>query len=264
MIVQKNIQWHIAFLAVLFPVTFLIFGIISGLYVDKLLGSIIFGLGGLLLGIGLNYICYYRKLFTLVLFWTPVPLALLLVFLWISSPFVNTYMSLVFGGLGLGLGLLINNILIRPFQFYRLKKRLLAILYLFFSIAMLGIFKGVPVFNLLLGILAGNYLAIRVISNRRTLAEVKRNFRQGAFFSAFVLLLIAMLSVWMAFVDQHNIIEILNDKLPFVLSPINFRAFLFSSAIVLAVIQYFLTLYTSTVMFRYRMRKRPSMDMKEV
>jgi len=181
---------------------------------------------------------------------------LFVVFLGISNSFLNDFISLIVGFAGLGIGLMLNNVLIIPFQFYRISKRILAILYLFFSISLFGFFMGVPVFNILLGVLAGNYLSIRVFRNRRSNKEIKVLFFQGALFTSFVILLVSSLSVWLALIDIENTQQTINEILQLHLNIKQLNLIIFIGGILLVILQYFLTLFTAQTMLSFRRKRK--------
>jgi MFS family permease len=254
---KKNV-WQIYVLALVFPLSLMIIGFVLGGVLLLNVNSLILGVLGLFLGTIISYISYYRKTFTVVMFWFPVPMALMLSFYWISKPFFVHYVSVVIAVLGLLVGLLINKSIIQPHMFFRIRKIYLVILYVFYSILLLGLFKGVPVVNLLLGVLAGNYFSIRLISNKRTKYKIYKNIRQGALFSAVVFFILSAYSFLMAVIDIENLLYLFNSYLKVKVGYLGFETTIAFFIVVLTVLQYFVTYYSSKYMFKYRMRKRPS------
>jgi len=253
---KKDLKIKLILLATIFPMSLSISGYFIGYYEYNLTVAYILGFAGLITGILLNIVCFYRKLFTIVLYQTPIPMALFLISWWISSTFVNDLKALLFAVGGLVIGLWLNKELVIPFQFYKIKKRVLAIVYIFFSISVLGYFMGIPVFNLLLGFLAGNYLSIRVMSNYKVEREITKNFKKGALYTSFVLLMITLLAWFTAMSDVENSIQTANEVLGVSLSKDKFILLITTGGILIVILQYFITYYTAKTMLQLWKHKR--------
>lgn len=242
-------------LAVIFPVSFLFAGImvsnntsLFGIESEFAIQTPLFATLGFLLGLLLNFVCYYRKLFALTIYQTPIPLSLFLVFRWVADIFVGEFAALGVGIIGLLLGLWLNKELVLPYLFYKIPKRILAILYLFYSIVAMGIFMGVPVLNVLLGLFAGNYLAMRIISYIKDKKEHNRNINQGSFYSAFIVLLISSISGIIALNDIDSYISLIHQFTTVQLSSENFMRFLIITSISITILQFFITRFTAKTM----------------
>lgn len=240
------------------PLTFISIGFLIGVYVDQMWVGIIAASVGLGLGLLLNYICSYRKLFAVMLYQTPIPLAMFLLSWWISDTFVSSWLALGIGLGGLAIGLWLNKELILPYQFYRINKRILGFLYLFLSIAMVGLFIGIPVFNIVLGVIAGNYLSIRVISYARSGPEIKRNFLQGSIFSATTILSLSLLSGLAALGDFENVAYLFSYYLDFNIEIKQFVYLFLMGSALLAIAQFSLTFFTANTMLSYWNYRRKS------
>ncbi len=243
-------------LSMVFPVSFALIGIMMGIFLYNLTVSIILGFLGLIIGILLDMVCYYRKLFTAALFQGPIPLALFLLFWWISDTLVSEVAALGIGVIGLIIGLWLNSELVVPYQFYKIKKRYLAIIYLFFSMAFMGFFMGIPVFNILLGVLAGNYLSIRIISNYKEEREINRNMKQGSVFTSVTLLLITGIAALLAISDLDNSILVAQQVLHFPVDKTLFYLLITLGGLLIVLFQYYLTLFTAKTMLQLWKHKR--------
>lgn len=239
-----------------FPLSFSFIGLIEGIYSYNNTITVFLVITGFTIGILMDFICYHRKLFTIALYQIPIPLALFLLVWWVSNPFMNNLHSFLFALGGLLIGLWLNKELVLPYQFYKIKKRILAIVYLFFSIAMLGYFIGIPAFNILLGFIAGNYLSIRVISNYKVEREINKNLRQGSAYTSLILFIITTVAFILAISDIDHYTQWASQILNI---PINktFMVVLISAASIIIVIsQYFITLFTAQTMLQLWKHKR--------
>jgi hypothetical protein len=253
---NKALRTRVLLLALVLPVAFAIIGILISWYTKNTGFIIISGLSGFLLGVFFNFICYYRKLFAIAIYQTPIPLALFLLVWWISNSFFSPTLAFMAGIGGLLLGLWLNRELVLPYQFFKVNKRVLALLYFFYSIAFMGFFLGIPVFNLLLGLFAGNYIAIRIISYVRDHKEVHDSIHYGSLFSAFVLLLICLISGFFTIHDMQNSLQIIRETMHIKLTAKALVYIIAVSTLVMVVVQYFITRFTAnTVLELHKQRK---------
>jgi hypothetical protein len=250
------LKYKLLLLAVVFPVSFSATGGLIGVFLHNTSVAILFASVGLALGILLNIVCYSRKLFTIVLYQAPIPLALFLLSWWISNSFTSELWALLIGLVGLILGLWINQELILPFQFYKVKKRILALIYLFFSIASLGFFMGVPIFNILLGMLAGNYLSIRVLRIFRSKKTMLKHLKQGALYTAIVLFIMVLFASLLVGSDIENTLLIAQRVLHYPISIKMFYLVIGVGGVFIVVVQYFVTLFTAKTMLQLWQHRR--------
>lgn len=254
---KQALKIKLIILALVFPMSFCVAGYLIGensyllgLEFKSTLITATASLLGFSLGVLFNFICYYRKTFAIAIYQFPIPFTLFFAFWWISNSFVNNWLALFIGILGLLLGLWLNTVLVIPYQFYKIKKRILALLYLFYSIIILGIFMGVPIFNILLGVFAGNYLAIRTISYIRLESSINRNIHQGALFSALVILFITIIAGLMAIVDIETYTETFTALTKIPIDATKFIWFLVIGGALGVIIQYFITRFTAYTMLQ--------------
>lgn len=253
---NKKLKIKLLLLSLVFPLSFSFIGFIEGLYSYNNAITILLAFAGLIIGILLNFICYHRKLFTIALYQTPIPLAIVLLVWWISNPFMSDLNSLFFAIGGLLIGLWLNKELILPYQFYKIKKRILALVYLFFSIVTLGYFIGIPAFNILLGFFAGNYLSIRAISNYKIERQINKDFKQGAAYTSLILFIITAFAFIMAFSDIEHSIKLTNQILGIPINKTFFIVLTSLGGIFIVILQYFITLFTARTMLQLWKHKR--------
>jgi len=254
--IKRILKIKLLFLSLLLPISLSAAGFLVGLFLENFTLAILFSISGLAFGILLTIVCYYQRLFTLALFYTPIPLALFMLSWWIADLFTGSNFSLLIGLIGFLIGIWLNYELVLPYQFYKIKKRILAVIYIFFSIACLGFFMGVPVFNILLGILAGNYLSIRVMENYNRHAFVDKSLRQGSLFTSFVLLILIFYSLLVASADIDHLMQLVEQKLHLSFTHSQFYILAIIGGIILVVIQYFITLFTAKTMFAWWLHQK--------
>ena len=253
---NRKLRIKLIILSLVFPVTFSFIGFMEGIYFYNNSVTLLLAIVGLIVGVILTYICYRRKLFTIALYQAPIPLSIFLLVWWVSNLFVSEYQSILIAIGGLLLGLWLNKELVLPYQFYKMKKRVLAIVYIFFSIALLGYFIGIPAFNILLGILAGNYLSIRVIRNYKEEQEINKNFKQGSAYTSFVLLIITAIATLLAISDIDYSLQLANRVIHSSFDKTTLIILMVIGGVAIITIQYFVTLFTAKTMFQLWKHKR--------
>ncbi|MGE4289125.1 MAG: hypothetical protein AB7E36_10565 [Salinivirgaceae bacterium] len=255
---STSLKVKLLLLAAIFPVAFSLIGWYLSFFYQNTEAKYIYTVLGFVLGTFFSFICFRRKLFTVVLYQAPIPLALFLLAWWFSHVFTSGWISFLIGALWFLIGLWLNSELVLPYQFYRIKKRFLVLIYLFFSIAMLGFFMGIPVFNLLLGVLAGNYLSIRVLYPYSSKTTIQKNLVQGAWFTALSLLGITLFAGIIAVSDFENSLLMAQQLLQIQLSKNLFILLLSLGAVFLTLFQFVLTLFAARTMlnwWNYRRKK---------
>lgn len=248
---SPTLKFKLIALSLVFPVTFFVVGWIIAWYHQWLHQQFLIALLGFVFGIIVNVFCYSRKLFTLALFYTPLPLAIFMLTWWVSDIITSSIYSLLFATLGLLVGYWLNKELVIPFQFYKIKKRILAVVFLFFNIICVGFFLGIPHFNLILGFLAGNYLSIRVMSNYQRVNYVAKSINQGALFAALTMLFITLFSGFGFISDDANTLIHLKSVTGFDVTKKHLIQVVILSGILLPVMQYFITRFTAQTMLQF-------------
>ena len=144
-----------------------------------------------------------ERLFLKVIIGLVPPTFLLLVGWWGSIPFVNEEAVKYFALGGLVLGIILDMLFLKHWVYkaYGLPVTWFVVFYLFYSVALLGFFMGVPIFNLVLGIIGGYYVGICLRYKDTTKEAVAQYSQRTAFFTAGVLFIVCAASWLMAYFD---------------------------------------------------------------
>lgn len=253
---NKILRFKVLVLALVLPVSFAIIGLLISWYTRNHAFIIISGLSGFMLGVFLDFICYYRKLFAIAIYQTPIPLALFLLIWWIGNSFLLPTLAFMAGVAGLVIGLWLNKELVLPYQFFKVSKKALALLYFFYSIVFMGFFLGIPVFNLLLGVFAGNYIAIRIISYVKDEKEEREHIRNGSLFSSFVLFIICLISGFFTLTDIENSLQLIREMFHLNIQKNTLVYVMATGVVVMVFVQYFITRFTAkTILSLHKYRK---------
>jgi hypothetical protein len=112
--------------------------------------------------------------------------------------------------IGIVIGIILNIFLLNKISnnFYNIKNILLILIYIFYSICIFGFFMGVPIFNILPGILAGIYIGRKSNRNKYKKKEFKHNLLITNIFSTIVLIFICICSAYIALTDKYTISNI--------------------------------------------------------
>jgi hypothetical protein len=255
-VLNKKLKIKLFILSLIFPISFGLIGLFNTLSLHNTTTIIYTTAIGLFAGIVINIICYNKKIFTIILYKTPIPLALSLLVWWISNLFFNSYQAILFASIGLLLGLWLNKEIITPFQFYKINKRILAIIYIFFSIITVNYFIKFPAINILLGIIAGNYLSIRAINNYKIELQINSSLKQGSLYTSLVLFTITTISFIIAMYDINNSIALAKSILHIDLNRTTLTIIITAGSIFIVILQYFITLFTARTMLQVWKTKR--------
>jgi hypothetical protein len=112
--------------------------------------------------------------------------------------------------IGLLIGITLNILLYKKIvtNFYKLSNITLILLFIFYTIGIFGFFMGVPVFNILPGILAGMYIGRKAHNEK----ESNKNFKKKLFniniFSTIILLFICFCSAFIALSDKTTAVNL--------------------------------------------------------
>lgn len=144
-----------------------------------------------------------EKLFLQVIIGLPAPILGLLAGWWGSISFVPEEAIKYFALGGLLFGILMDVLFLRRWvhKAYELPKTGFVLLYLFYTVGIFGFFMGVPVFNLIVGIVAGYYVGICLRHKNAEASTTEDYAHKTALFSAVVLIVVCALSLCMAFLD---------------------------------------------------------------
>jgi len=157
------------------------------------------------------------------------PILFFLLFWWGSIPFVRGEGVWRFALIGMLFGILLDLAFIRKRiqNVYNIRYPLLIAVYLFYSVCVFGFFMGVPIFNLLLGPLAGFYIGQRIKINGLPGIEAAILIRKTAYFTGGIMFLICFTS---------GVIALLSPSTPRDLEGMFMRTFTVTWNTVIAVI----------------------------
>ena len=107
---------------------------------------------------------------------------------------------------GIIVGILIDVMFLRNLlpKFYYLSKLTLLALYAAYSIGIFGFFMGVPMFNMVLGVLAGIYIGRKMRQTGQSQDVFRQEMRKAARFSFVVLLIVCFCSAYIALLDPFT------------------------------------------------------------
>ena len=145
-----------------------------------------------------------ERIFLSVVIGFVFPILLGLAGWWGSIPFVPEKTILYFALGGFMLGVLVDMVFLRYWMRNALRIPLfwLALVYLFYSVAMFGFFMGVPAFNVVMGPVGGYYMGMRLRANGAQKDEVERTAKRTGFFTAFVLMVACAAAIVLASLDS--------------------------------------------------------------
>jgi hypothetical protein len=139
------------------------------------------------------------KAFVLGLVFAPAPISFCFVGAWFTTAALGFSEKVVstaaLSGLAVGLG--VASIFLERWvkNAYKLSNKILAALYVYYSILAIGFGMGIPLFNYILGIAAGVYIVRRMYNAGADEAEYKRNVKKTAIFTAVIMLIVCCLMV---------------------------------------------------------------------
>lgn len=141
-----------------------------------------------------------------LVFGAVLPIFLFLAGWWSSIGLVSDNLIFVIALTCLSLGIVIDIVFLKKWlrNVYITNFKLLVIIYLFYSICTFGFFMGVPVFNLMLGIMAGIFVGRKSYHDKKSINEVRFNIKKTSIFTTVVILTIALASAFFALRDPMD------------------------------------------------------------
>lgn len=137
--------------------------------------------------------------FVLGLVFAPAPILLCFIGAWFTTAALGLSEKVVSASVlsGLAVGLIITAVVLKRWvrNAYKLSNKILAALYIFYSILATGFGMGIPVFNYILGIAAGVYIVRKMYHLRTDQNEFKHNIKKTAIFTAGIMLIVCCLMV---------------------------------------------------------------------
>ncbi len=129
-----------------------------------------------------------------------LPLMGLLAGWWGSYAFLSTTWVIITAAAGMAAGLAVDAFCLKKWtaKAYEIDLKILAAIYLFYSVCIFGFFMGVPVFNLALAVPAGLFIGRKAAVQRMDAASGQRVISRTRWFTTGVLVLICAASAWFA------------------------------------------------------------------
>jgi len=148
----------------------------------------------------------FDKIFLGTIFGFIPPILLLLLGGWISILFVAENKIIMFLISGFIFGIFIDVLFLRKWINigYKLNNYILIVIYIFYSICIFGFFMGVPVVNIFMGVIAGIYIARRIINRKLEKREIKNKVMITSIFSAIIILFFSISSAYLALKDPYT------------------------------------------------------------
>lgn len=194
-----------------------------------------------------NIIIKFDRFLFNILFGLVIPILCFLIFWWSSLLFTNDNKVITiaaFSGLGIGLMISFFLKLTRKTNIYSLSMPILIMVYLFYNAGMFGFFMGVPIFHLILGVIAGFYWTKRLIYHNSTIdykAEIYRISR----FTSIIIGFVCLFSAIFALISKSTFYDLKYMlHLPFDISQTLLISFIIIGGLFLILSQYWLTKIT--------------------
>jgi len=125
---------------------------------------------------------------------------------WGTFTFLPERLLILTAVVGLLIGILVDVVYLRRWisSAYTIDLKVWMAVYLFYSIGMLGMFMGMPVFNVVLAIPAGLFVGSKLARQRSGDDEVRRMSRNTCVFTTGVLAVVCAASAVIALVDPYT------------------------------------------------------------
>ena len=144
---------------------------------------------------------------------------------------------------GLCVGLIIDAIFVKRWvrNAYQMSDKVLAALYIFYSIGVLGFCMGIPILEFPLGMAAGAYAARKMYHSKAGPEEFERTVKKVSVFAAVVMVLICSLIALWAIAGEMIGYRVDTPVLSFTFTVPIFSAVVLIGGTVLVLLQYWLT-----------------------
>jgi len=150
---------------------------------------------------------------------------------------------------GLGAGIIIDIAFLKQWvkKAYQLNSKILAAIYIFYSIGVLGFCMGLPILNFGVGIIAGIYTARKMHHINIDEKEYGRNIKKTALFSAVVMMLMCCLTGAWALVGSMIGSRFESPVLSFTFTVPILVGIVLTGGLVLSLLQYWLTVMAAKI-----------------
>jgi hypothetical protein len=139
---------------------------------------------------------------------------------------------------------------------YQMNSKILAGIYLFYSVVALGMGMGLPILNFVLGIMAGVYTARRMHFHQADEQSRKQAFRKTAVFSALVMALMCCLMTLLGIVGKVPGSKFETPFLSFTFTVPVFTAVVLTGGAILVLLQYWMTTISANITLKLWGRAR--------
>ncbi len=146
----------------------------------------------------------FDRIFGAIVIGLPLLLIPFLLGWWVSYLLKLNIMIGAMAGIGVGIGLTVFLTKWIASKFYDVHTLWLVGLFIFYEVAIFGFFMGVPIFNILPGIMAGVYTGRKTGLNGDNSIFFERELKKANLFAAVVLLIIVIISAYLALVDPYT------------------------------------------------------------
>lgn len=135
----------------------------------------------------------------------PLLLGLLSVIVWYYLDKLESR-AIIYLAAGLIFGLIIDLIFLKGWINRRFELPLwsMAGIYILYNVFVFGFFMGFPVFNVLLGLIAGNYFGNRIVSGKLPSEIQSKQIKQVSIFTALIMALICVSSAVIGLTDEYT------------------------------------------------------------
>jgi len=158
---------------------------------------------------------------------------------------------------GLAVGLVVAAIFLKRWvrNAYKVNNKILAAIYIYYSILAIGFGMGIPLFNYILGIAAGVYAVRRMYYLGADEKECKRNVKKTAIFTAAIMLMVCCLMVLWGLAGRVSgkDFEVLFKALfglKLSIDTAGFIGIIFFGACAMILLQYWLTILSAKITFK--------------
>ncbi|UCC23217.1 MAG: hypothetical protein JSW23_03960 [Planctomycetota bacterium] len=185
----------------------------------------------------------------------PVPILFCFVSAWFTSTVLledeNTVAVIALSGAGVGL--IIDFLFLKRWVrgAYQINNKVLAAIYIFYSIGVFGFCMGIPILNFPVGMMAGIYTARKMYHIKAGAEECNRSIKRTCVFTALVMVLICCLLTLWAIAGQMIGYRLETPVLSFTLTAPVFFGVVLTGGSGLVLLQYWLTYKAAKLALRF-------------
>lgn len=154
---------------------------------------------------------------------------------------------------GAGVGLIIDFLFLKRWvrSAYQINNKVLAAIYIFYSIGVFGFCMGIPILNFPVGMMAGIYTARKMYHIKAGAEECNRSIKRTSVFTALVMVLICCLLMLWAIAGQMIGYRLETPVVSFTFTVPVFLGVVLMGGATLVLLQYWLTSKTARLALRF-------------